>query len=98
MAKVTSKLQVTLPKAIAERFRIRPGDEIDWREAGSVIQVLPVRPAAHNGNERVETRLKLFDQATDRQRHRNSIARGGRGRAADRGWSREELHERGRTR
>ncbi|PZP64635.1 MAG: AbrB family transcriptional regulator, partial [Azospira oryzae] len=29
MAKVTSKLQVTLPKALAQRYRIRPGDEIE---------------------------------------------------------------------
>ena len=30
MAKVTSKLQVTVPKAIADRFGIRPGDEIEF--------------------------------------------------------------------
>jgi bifunctional DNA-binding transcriptional regulator/antitoxin component of YhaV-PrlF toxin-antitoxin module len=28
MAKVTSKLQVTLPKVLAERYDIEPGDEI----------------------------------------------------------------------
>jgi bifunctional DNA-binding transcriptional regulator/antitoxin component of YhaV-PrlF toxin-antitoxin module len=28
MSKVTSKLQVTLPKAIADRYSIAPGDEI----------------------------------------------------------------------
>ena len=37
MAKVTSKLQVTVPKAIAEQYSIRPGDEIDWAPAGDVI-------------------------------------------------------------
>ena len=30
MSKVTSKLQVTVPKAAAERYGIRPGDAIDW--------------------------------------------------------------------
>ena len=30
MSKVTSKLQVTLPKAIAQAHGIRPGDEIEW--------------------------------------------------------------------
>ena len=35
MAKVTSKLQVTVPKALAERHGIAPGDEIDWQSAGS---------------------------------------------------------------
>ena len=28
MAKVTSKLQLTLPKAIADQYKIRPGDEL----------------------------------------------------------------------
>ena len=31
MAKVTSKLQVTIPKAIAEQYGIKPGDEIEFR-------------------------------------------------------------------
>ncbi|MEK7258043.1 MAG: SUMF1/EgtB/PvdO family nonheme iron enzyme, partial [Bacteroidota bacterium] len=30
MAKVTSKLQVTVPKIIADQYGIRPGDEIEW--------------------------------------------------------------------
>ncbi len=41
MAKVTSKLQVTVPKAIADRYGIRPGDEIEWVAAGDTIRVLP---------------------------------------------------------
>ena len=40
MAKVTSKLQVTVPKAIADRFGIRPGDDIEWRAEGNAIRVL----------------------------------------------------------
>ena len=28
MAKVTSKLQLTVPKAIADQYGIRPGDEL----------------------------------------------------------------------
>jgi len=43
MAKVTSKLQVTVPKALAERYAIRPGDEIAWEAAGDVIRVVTVR-------------------------------------------------------
>ncbi len=34
MAKVTSKYQVTVPKAIAQKYGIRPGDDIDWVAAG----------------------------------------------------------------
>jgi len=37
MAKVTSKYQVTVPRAIAEQYSIRPGDDIDWVAAGDVI-------------------------------------------------------------
>ncbi|HEY4764571.1 MAG TPA: AbrB/MazE/SpoVT family DNA-binding domain-containing protein [Candidatus Sulfotelmatobacter sp.] len=34
VAKVTSKLQLTVPKAIADHYGIRPGDELDWIPAG----------------------------------------------------------------
>jgi AbrB family looped-hinge helix DNA binding protein len=38
MSKVTGKLQVTLPKSIAERFNIKPGDQIEWEAAGRDYQ------------------------------------------------------------
>ena len=41
MAKVTSKLQVTVPKAVADRYGIKPGDEIRFEDAGEVIRVVP---------------------------------------------------------
>ena len=31
---MTSKLQVTIPKAIAQRYGIEPGGVIDWLPAG----------------------------------------------------------------
>ena len=43
MSKVTSKLQVTLPKAIAQAHGIRPGDEIEWASAGETIRVQPLK-------------------------------------------------------
>ena len=43
MAKVTSTLQVTVPKALADRYGIGPGDEIEWEAAGDVIRVVPPR-------------------------------------------------------
>ena len=46
MAKVTSKYQVTIPKGIAEKYNIRPGDEVAWVEAGEVIRVIPARQDA----------------------------------------------------
>jgi bifunctional DNA-binding transcriptional regulator/antitoxin component of YhaV-PrlF toxin-antitoxin module len=40
MSKVTAKLQVTLPKALAEKYGIVPGSEIVWEAAGDAIRVL----------------------------------------------------------
>lgn len=95
MAKVTSKLQVTVPKAIAERYRIRPGDEIEWVPAGDVIRVVPPRRQAPAVN--LEQRLRLFDAATERQRQRQSGRRKARA-ARKRGWTREDLYDRTRAR
>lgn len=97
MAKVTSKLQVTIPKVIADRFDIRPGDEIEWKVEGGVIRILPQRP----GSEVPGTaeRLRLFDLATERQRARElettEPARAPGTEAKDRGWTREDLYRRG---
>ena len=41
MAKITSKLQVTLPKTLAEQYHLRSGDEIQFEAAGDVIRVVP---------------------------------------------------------
>ena len=40
---MTSKLQVTLPKALAERHGIRAGDQIDWQAAGESLRIVPRR-------------------------------------------------------
>jgi len=95
MAKVTSKLQVTLPKAVADRYGIHPGDDIEWVPSGEAIRVIP--PSARAPKLDLETRLRLFDEATERQRRRES----GRGREkepSDRGWTREALYDRGHSR
>jgi AbrB family looped-hinge helix DNA binding protein len=95
MAKVTSKLQVTVPKAIADQYGIRPGDELQWIPGGETICVVPAgrqQPALD-----VRTRLTLFDAATARQRRRQ--ARGGTSTAPrGRGWTRDDLYERARAR
>jgi AbrB family looped-hinge helix DNA binding protein len=94
VAKVTSKYQVTVPRAIAEEFKIRPGDEIDWVAAGEIIRVVPsVRKTASDDRE---SRLRLFDQATERLRNR--AARRREKPSRDRGWRREDLYTRGRSR
>ena len=94
MAKVTSKLQVTLPRAIADRYGIRPGDDIQWQPAGTVIHVVP--PGKQAPVLSLEARLKLFDAATIRQKLRQR-RRGKPARAADRGWRREDAYARGRA-
>jgi len=94
MAKVTSKYQVTVPKKIADLYSIRPGDDIDWVAAGEVIRVIP--PAKQVIPENRDSQLRLFDQATERHRRRPSARRATPPR--ERGWRREDLYERGRSR
>ena len=94
MAKVTSKYQVTMPKAIAQKYNIHPGDDIDWVSAGEVIRIIP--PGKQPVPQDRESRLRLFDQATERLRQRPSRRK--KQRPRDRGWTREDLYTRGRAR
>lgn len=93
MAKVTAKLQVTVPKALADRYGIAPGDDIDWEPAGDAIRIVPSR---NRTSRDLKQRVRLFDQATVRQQAREK----GRSvtRAKARGWTREDLYDRGRSR
>jgi AbrB family looped-hinge helix DNA binding protein len=99
MPKVTSKLQLTVPKAIADQYGIRAGDELQWIAAGEVIRVIPAgKGRKAEVTPSLEERLELFDKATQRQRRRQAAARrsGAAGSAAgDRGWKREDLYRRG---
>lgn len=92
MARVTSKLQVTIPKAVADRYGIAPGAEIEFEPAGDVIRVVPERRAERGPRERV----RLLERALERQRERQT----GRvvAEAQDRDWTREDLYDRGRAR
>ena len=94
MSKVTSKLQLTLPKALAVQYGIRPGDDVRFEGAGEVIRMVPEGADQTPVGLDTEARLRLFDAATARQ-----DARQARRRApgqTSRGWTREELYERGR--
>lgn len=95
MAKVTSKLQVTIPKAVADQYRIEPGDELEWIPSGDVIRLVP--PHVSQVRFSQIDRLRLFDQATDRQRARNRTTRVPPHPPA-RGWTRSDLNSRGRSR
>ncbi len=95
MSKVTSKLQVTVPKSLAERYDIQPGDEIEWVAAGDIIRVIP--PAARPRPLDRAARLRLFDQAV--KRHRAwAASQPPWKKDGDRGWKREDLYDRGRAR
>lgn len=107
MAKVTSKLQLTVPKAIAERYKIRPGDSLEFVPAGEVIRVIPQKSAGTSQHSRsVEERLTLFRQMLERQRRREGrpgrvgepLERPWKPHEIARGWRREDLYTRGRTR
>ena len=72
---MTSKLRLTVPKAIADQYGIRPGDELQWIAAGEAIRVIPAKKNNLAAQERtVKERLELFDQATQRQRRRQTKA------------------------
>jgi AbrB family looped-hinge helix DNA binding protein len=95
MSKVTSKLQLTIPKAIATRYGIVAGDEVEWAAAGDSIRIELVQKSAVRKRS-IEDRLDSFDQATERQQLRENnapIAPDSTG--AERGWTREELYDRG---
>lgn len=95
MGKVTSKYQLTLPKSIAEHYGIKPGDDVTWVEAGDVIRVIP--PTVQMQSQDRAVRLRWFDQATARVRQRASN-RSARRPPENRGWRREDLYDRGRSR
>ncbi|MGD0271523.1 MAG: AbrB/MazE/SpoVT family DNA-binding domain-containing protein [Candidatus Sulfotelmatobacter sp.] len=100
MPKVTSKLQLTVPKAIADQYGIRPGDELEWVPAGESIRVELVRHKAKAGRElTTEERLALFDANTkwldelQAEQLKEAKAKGTSLTRETRGWTREELYE-----
>jgi AbrB family looped-hinge helix DNA binding protein len=110
MAKVTSKLQLTVPKVIADEYGIKPGDQLDWVPAGDAIRVIPAKSRRSRVQLRsVEERLKLFRQMVERQRQReinppkleesdDAAERPPKPHEIERGWRREDLYTRGRPR
>lgn len=95
MSKVTSKLQLTLPKRLAEQYGIQPGDEVEFQAAGDCIRLVPASRAT-SGQRSVsqEERQRLFDEDTawqrEREKHMTILTKPGAGR----GWSREEIYDR----
>jgi len=94
MTRITGKFQITLPKRLVDAYDIKVGDEVELVAAGETIAIVPAR--AKKDVLVPEDRLRQFDQAGERQRARE------RARslpwAKNRGWKREDLYTRGRTR
>ena len=90
MSKVTSKYQVSIPKALAERIGIRVGDELAWEDAAGMLRARIATVAKTRMTLR--ERLRLFDAATTRQVDRERKRRLPRGKG--RGWTREDLYTR----
>jgi AbrB family looped-hinge helix DNA binding protein len=97
MAKVTSKLQVTIPKRIADQYGIVPGDEVEFSPAGESIRLAPARQPARFSLS-LEERLRMFDEDTAWQREREKTMAIPADPAAERGWRREDLYTRGKPR
>ena len=109
---MTSKLQVTLPKAIADRYGVGPGSDVVFEPAGDSIRVLvPREPGlVPSSAMSIADKQALFAAASLRQALRNRryrLARTAAGRNAksgrtakpvERGWTREELYDRVRAR
>jgi len=95
MPKVTSKLQLTVPKKIADQYGIRPGDELEWIPAGDSIRVELVRRKAKAGQLlTAEERVALFDAGmarVDKLQSAELKANQGKPAPRDRGWTREDL-------
>jgi AbrB family looped-hinge helix DNA binding protein len=94
MARVTSKRQVTIPKAIADRYGIATGDEIEFVPAGDAIRIERQEEGARSLDR--DQRLERFDRATKRQQARQTTT--AQQASEDRGWQRDDLYERGSAR
>jgi AbrB family looped-hinge helix DNA binding protein len=92
MGKVSSKYQVSIPKALADQLGVRPGDEVEWEVAGDELRV---RPARAKKPLSVEERLKMFRESMKRV----AALQKRRGLKGSRDWTREDLYyDRGRNR
>lgn len=97
MPKVISKLQVTLPKALATQYEIEPGDEIEFVAAGDAIRLTPKKSLRTKLS--LAERICLWDQANEALTtywESEGEARRAQLQAAKvgRDWTRDDLYER----
>jgi bifunctional DNA-binding transcriptional regulator/antitoxin component of YhaV-PrlF toxin-antitoxin module len=94
MTRVTGKFQITLPRRLVDTYGIHVGDEVELVAAGDVIAIVP--PGAAKPMLSLEERLRLFDESQRRVRERKPLPAPSD--PEDRGWTRDELYDRGRPR
>ena len=68
MPKVTSKLQITLPKALATQYEIKPGDEIRFEGVAGAIRLIPAKRGVPSLG--LEERRRLFQESDQRLKER----------------------------
>lgn len=88
MSKVTKKLQVSIPKNLADRYGIRAGDDLKWEPAGDNLRVRLAMTPEHRFD--LSDRVRFFDAATERQVRRQTIR--SLQVEQDRGWTRQGLY------
>ncbi len=101
MPRITSKLQITIPKRLAEQVGLAPGDEVEFLAAGDGIRMVPAGKSSVGGLSTAE-RLRLFRAAPERQQARDKARPPerveGKRTEGGRGWTREELYTRAKPR
>ena len=97
MPRITSKLQITIPKRLAEQVGLGPGDEVEFLAAGDGIRMVPAGKA-RAGTLSTAERLRLFRAASERQRARDKAFQPARSGGGDRGWTRDDLYTRAKPR
>ncbi|MDY0002520.1 MAG: AbrB/MazE/SpoVT family DNA-binding domain-containing protein [Polyangia bacterium] len=96
MSKVTSKLQVTIPKVLAEAYGIAPGAEVHFEPAGEAIRVRKGGKGEGGVLPEVAVRLRLFEEAMARvqaRAEREGLSAQAAQSQTERSWSREELYQ-----
>ena len=95
MSRVTSKLQLTLPKRLAEQYGIKPGDEIEFQAAGESIRLVPKGARAATLAISREEALRMLDEdvAWQEARQKQMTFTPSDG-STGRGWTREALYDR----
>lgn len=70
MSQLTSKSQVTLPKAARDALGVKPGDSVEFRVTGSKVEVVRAATLAYDAGREVFGRYAsgATDLSTNRKR------------------------------